>query len=104
MKVNIQYAVDFENVPREVAKLLPKHLDLTAEKSGIEDMLLEGNVVNAMEMIDQVRKILYNTDRRLQDCGALLGGFLEVKSKSQERPAEPPITEPEEEKEDGSAS
>ena len=101
MKVNIQYAVDLENVPREVAKLLPKHLDMTAEKSDIEDMLLEGNVVNAMEMIDQVRKILYNTDRRLQDCDALLKGFLEVKGKPEEQ-QEQPLTNKEEE--DGSAS
>ena len=101
MKVNIQYAVDFENVPREVAKLLPKHLDLTAEKSDIEDMLLEGNVVNAMEMIDQVRKILYNTDRRLQDCDALLKGFLEVRGKPEEQ-QEQPLTN--KEAENGSAS
>ena len=101
MKVNIQYAVDFENVPREVAKLLPKHLDLTAEKSDIEDMLLEGNVVNAMEMIDQVRKILYNTDRRLQDCDALLKGFLEVKGKPEEQ-QEQPLTS--KEAENGSVS
>jgi hypothetical protein len=89
MKVNIQYAVDFENVPREVAKLLPKHLDLTAEKSDIEDMLLEGNVINAMEMIGHLRTIFYNTDRRLQDCDALLRGFLEVKGKPEEQQEQP---------------
>ena len=99
MKVNIQYAVDFENIPREVAKLLPKHLDLTAEKSDIEDMILEGNIVNSIEMIDQLRKDLYDTDRRLQDCDALLKGFLEVKAKP-EQPPEPV----EEEEEDDSVS
>ncbi len=96
MKVNIQYAVDFENIPREVAKLLPKHLDLTAEKSDIEDMLLEGNIVNSIEMIDQLRKVLYDTDRRLQDCDALLKGFLGVRAK----PEQPPEPVKEEEEDD----
>ena len=64
MKVNIQYAVDLENIPREVANLLPKHLDLTAVKADIEDMILEGNIVNSIEMIGQLRKVLYDTDRR----------------------------------------
>tara|TARA_Y100001938_G_C7992764_1_gene380370 strand:+ start:557 stop:856 length:300 start_codon:yes stop_codon:yes gene_type:complete len=96
MKVNIQYAVDLEDIPREVAKLLPKHLDLTAEKSGIEDMLLEGNIINSIEMISQLRKVLYNTDRRLQDCDALLKGFLEVRAK----PEQPPEPTAEEEEDD----
>ena len=96
MKVNIQYAVDLEDIPREVAKLLPKHLDLTAEKSGIEDMLLEGNIINSIEMISQLRKVLYNTDRRLQDCDALLKGFLEVRAK----PEQPPEHTAEEEEDD----
>jgi len=99
MKVNIQYAVDFQNVPREVAKLLPKHLDMTAEKSDIEDLLLEGNIVNSIEMIDQLRKVLYDTDRRLQDCDALLKGYLEVRAKPEQSP-EPA----EEEEEDDSVS
>ena len=98
MKVNIQYAVDLENIPREVAKLLPKDLDLTAEKAGIEDMLLEGNIVNSIEMIDQLRKVLYDTDRRLQDCDVLLKGFLEVRAKSEQAP---PTAE---EEEDGTIS
>ena len=96
MKVNIQYAVDLEDIPREVAKLLPKHLDLTAEKSGIEDMLLEGNIINSIEMISQLRKVLYNTDRRLQDCDALLKGFLEVRA----NPEQPPEPTAEEEEDD----
>ena len=101
MKVNVQYAVDLKDVPREVAKLLPKHLDFTAEKAEIEDMLLEGNVINAMEMNGHLRTMLYNIDRRLQDCDALLKGFLEVKAKPEEQ-QEQPLTNKEEE--DGSAS
>ena len=86
MKVNIQYAVDVGDVPKEVAKLLPKYLDLTPEVATIEEALYNGNVVNAMEMVDHLRTSLYAADSRLQDCSALLKGFLGVKGESGQSP------------------
>ena len=80
MKVKVQYTVDLEKVPLEASRLLPKLLDLTPEIGMIENLLHDGNIVNALEVIDQARKTLYIADERLSDCVSILEGYLNVKS------------------------
>ena len=80
MKVKVQYTVDLDNVPREAARLLPKLLDFTPDIGHIENLLSDGNIVNAIEAIDQTRKTLFVADQRLSDCVSILEGYLNVKS------------------------
>ena len=80
MKVKVQYAVDLDKVPSEAARLLPHLLDFTPDIGRVEDLLSEGNIVNALQAIDQTRKEQYEVDQRLRDCASILEGYLSVKS------------------------
>ena len=80
MKVKVQYTVDLNHIPSEAAKLLPAFLDFTPDMGRVEDLLSDGNIVNALEIIDQTRKTLYDADLRLSDCVSILEGYLGVKS------------------------
>ena len=80
MKVKVQYTVDLNSVPGEAAKLLPQFLDFTPDMGRVEDLLSDGNIINALEVIDQTRKTLYDADQRLSDCVSILEGYLGVKS------------------------
>ena len=95
MKVKVQYTVDLEHVPIEAAKLLPALMDFTPDIGRIEDLLSDGNIVNALEVLDQTRKTLYNADQRLSDCVSILQGYLGVKGST---------PEPEQEDTDGTTS
>ena len=80
MRVKVQYAVELEDVPKEVVKLLPSQLDLSPEVAVIEDLIYEGKMINAMEMIDDLRKLMYGFDQRLSDCQSILRGYLGITS------------------------
>ena len=80
MRVKVQYAVELEEVPKEVIKLLPAQVDLTPEVAVIEELIYEGKMINAMEMIDGLRKLMYGFDQRLSDCQLILRGYLGITS------------------------
>ena len=78
MRVKVQYTADIEDVPREVAKLLPKMLDFTPEVADIEGMVMNGKTIKAIETLYELRKTLFQVDQRLADSQQILKGYLGV--------------------------
>jgi hypothetical protein len=79
MRVNIAYSVGLEEIPKEVANLLPKGLLQNDTMFQIIDNLENENVDSAITSIDNLRKDLFETDQRLADCMAILQGYLNTK-------------------------
>jgi len=77
MNVGISYAVDFEELPKEVKKLISE-TRLSVENGTLdffeeaENNFDDENYFRALKNIDNIRKSLYKADLRLQDCHAIL--------------------------------
>ena len=56
----------------------------------LEDLIHEGKLVQAIEMFDSLRTLLYQTDQRLIDCQQLLRGYLGISVAQEEATAEAP--------------
>ena len=78
MRVKVQYTADLEDIPKEVAKLLPKLPDFTPEVADIEEMVMGGEILKSIDKIDELRKLLFRTDQRLSDSQQILRGYLGV--------------------------
>ena len=81
MEVKMQYVVDLEDIPAEALVLLLAP-DWEEEYSIIRNCLEDGNVPKALQTIDEVRRQIYRTDRRLVDIQSILGGYLKVKTQT----------------------
>jgi len=101
MKVNIQYAVDLNEIPAEVIKILSdfdSHLTnlYCTRYRNIKAWINDGSLPDALEEIDRLRLNLADFDQRLEDAAALLTGFLNEKSKPQHTEEVSDLTEKEE--------
>ena len=81
MKVNISYAVDLEDVPSEVAKLISTCEDLMRAIHGDMDSLVYHNPTHMLKQISQIREKISNVDLRLDDCARIMAGFLDIETK-----------------------
>ena len=81
MKVNISYAVELEDVPVEVGKLLTNaSYYMSALLNDIEE-LGASNPTKAIESISKLRKNLESLDLRLADCSNILSGYVDLQNK-----------------------
>jgi len=80
VKVNISYAVELEDVPHEVGKLIDSCGHLLRVMHEDLDTLGTSNPVEAIKRIASIRASLSALDVRLGDCSNILGGFLQLQS------------------------
>ena len=81
MKVNISYAVELEDIPVEVGKLIESCGYILGILHDDIDTLSASNPTTAIKDIAKMREELLALDLRLSDCSRILSGFMEVTSK-----------------------
>ena len=81
MKVNISYAVELDDVPVEVGKLLTNVGYYMAMLLNDIEEVGTSNPTKAIESISNIRKGLADLDVRLADCSNILGGYVDIQSK-----------------------
>ena len=84
MKVNISYAVDLEDVPVEVGKLLENAGYYMAVIMNELEEVGTANPTKSIESISSIREGLRNLDLRLSDCSNILSGYVDLQNKSPE--------------------
>lgn len=82
MKVNISYAVDLDDVPAEVGKLLTNAGYYMAAILNDVEEVGTSNPTKAIESISSIREALKNLDLRLMDCSNILTGYVGIQNKS----------------------
>ncbi len=88
MKVNISYAVELEDIPIEVGKLITNAgYTLAVILDEIEN-IATSEPLNAINIIDSVRKDLSGIDLRLADSRQILSGYLDLKTEDTILPEE----------------
>ena len=81
MKVNISYAVELDDVPIEVGKLLTNAgYSMAVIMNDIEEVGAS-NPTKAIESIARIREGLADLDLRLADCSNILGGYVDIQGK-----------------------
>jgi len=93
MRVKIQYSVDLEDVPNQVARLLPEGWEISDIKESLAEIEPDTDPIQAMKTIDYIRKQLFSLDNRLEDCYSILQGYVGVLSRGEEQPPEQPNLE-----------
>ena len=94
-RVNIQYSIDIEELPREVKRLLEKAQEMNSQLEGANFKLLTdispGSVLSmqTLESVDVLRKKIASVDYILNDVSSIINGFLEFKLKASQ-----PVDEP----------
>jgi hypothetical protein len=88
MNVKVQYVVNLEEIPKEVQKLLPVCENYGDRICNLGSLVEEQSFSLAMDEIESIRESMYKVDQRLADCQAILKGYLNVKSRPEERPQE----------------
>jgi len=88
MNVKVQYVVNLEEIPKEVQKLLPDCEDYGDRICNLGSLVEEQSFSLAMDEIESIRESMYKVDQRLADCHGILRGYLNVKSRPEERPQE----------------
>ena len=99
MKVNISYAVELDDVPVEVGKLLTNVGHRLAVILDEIEEIGTSNPTKAIESIVSIREGLSDLDLRLADCSNILTGYVDLQNKpttgtlelEEEREDEPPI-------------
>ncbi len=81
MKVNISYAVELQDVPAEVGRLIDRCGQQFRVLHDDFDMIGCSNPLEALKKISEIRESMARLDHRLSDCANILGGYLEVSSK-----------------------
>jgi len=81
LKVNISYAVELQDVPVEVGKLVAKvGYDTALLLNDIED-IATSNPTEAIDSIAAIRRGLKDLDLRLDDCTNILTGYVDLQNK-----------------------
>ena len=80
LKVNISYAVELEDVPSEVEKLVDRCEQSLRALHADFDMISLQNPLDFLSKIEDIRQDLSDLDIRLADCSRIVSGFLEIKS------------------------
>jgi hypothetical protein len=85
MEVKVQYVVELEEIPKEVAGLLPDCGDYEDRIHNLGSLIEEHSFSLALNEIEAIRKSMYKVDQRLSDCQAILKGYLNVKNRPEEQ-------------------
>jgi hypothetical protein len=79
MKVGISYAVDLNEIPEELQKLIEEvQWNLSEKLKLLSEQVKAGDFAAAFTNIKNMRYNLQRTDTRLEDCGTILTGYLTV--------------------------
>jgi hypothetical protein len=90
MKVKIQYTVDIDDVPLEVAALNKRVTDEILKASDISTRLDPlGSVTDYGKLSEAIRSHLLNADLILSDCEAILSGYVSAKHPPQDSQPSP---------------
>ena len=81
MKVNISYAVELEDVPAEVGKLLDNLASYMAVLLNDVEEVSAANPTRAVDSISKIRESLADLDLRLSDCSNILSGYIDVQNR-----------------------
>lgn len=81
MKVNISYAVELENVPSEISKLLENCEQKLRALHADMDMIELDNPSKFLSDVQEMRESLSDLDLRLSDCSRIMSGFLDIKTR-----------------------
>jgi len=88
MRVNISYSIELEDVPEEVCKLLASERKeqekVLIEYTNIASMVNAGDLISAIQRVDEVRKTMGKLDARLQDVVNIVSGFVQVNNQKEE--------------------
>jgi hypothetical protein len=77
MKVGISYAVELNEIPDELQKLIEEvQWDLSEKLHLLEEQVKTGDFAAAFANIKNMRYNLQRTDTRLEDCSTILTGYL----------------------------
>lgn len=94
MRVNIQYTMELEQIPKEMKKLLDYSV---VEKLREAVDALSDEPTPSVEAISNMRAVLYEVDERLSDVDAIMRGYISQKLQSPEQveqaPAEVALSE-----------
>ena len=87
MRVNISYSIELEDVPEEVCKLLASERKeqekILIEYTNIANAVQSGELGNAIQKLDSVRKTMGKLDARLQDMISILNGLAQVENQKE---------------------
>mgnify|MGYP003129351510 CR=1 FL=1 len=79
MKVGISYAVELNEIPDELQKLIEEvQWELSEKLDLLTEQVKSGNFAGAFANIKNMRYNLQRTDTRLEDCNTILTGYLTV--------------------------
>ena len=84
MRVNIQYSVELDEVPKniihlmEAADLLITEISSDNLTASVEGQLANNNFKDALASISDLREKLMKLDHRLDDCMRILVGYQQV--------------------------
>tara|TARA_B100000963_G_scaffold349053_1_gene357495 strand:+ start:1127 stop:1426 length:300 start_codon:yes stop_codon:yes gene_type:complete len=81
LKVNISYAVELEDVPVEVGKLLSNVASYMAVLLNDVEEVGAANPTKAIDSIAKIRSGLADLDLRLADCSNILSGYVDVQNR-----------------------
>jgi len=91
MKVGISYAVELDEIPEEVEKLL-RDIEFVFPVSfdSLIGDIHSGEFASVFEKIKSIRKSILKADTRLEDCYTILAGYLKVRDQLAQQAAAPP--------------
>tara|TARA_S200002703_G_scaffold140089_1_gene131108 strand:- start:1923 stop:2210 length:288 start_codon:yes stop_codon:yes gene_type:complete len=81
LKVNISYAVEIEDVPIEVGKLITNAGHRLAVLLDEVENVGTSNPTRAVESIARIREGLADLDLRLSDCSNILSGYVGLQNR-----------------------
>ena len=86
MKVGISYAVELDEIPEEVEKLLRDvEFAFPVSFDSLIGDIHSGEFASVFEKIKSIRKVILKVDARLEDCYTILAGYLEVQQRLAEQ-------------------
>ena len=81
-RVNIQYSVDIDDVPKKVCMLADEAIEVHIEQvttdsfvHELDQLLKSNNIKGAIELIADFRTKLSSIDHRMNDCMSILFGY-----------------------------
>jgi regulator of replication initiation timing len=78
MEVKLEYVVDLEDIPSEIAELLPDDDALGLSLDSLRDSLSKKNVEHAILDIQKVKRQIYIINRRILDLEGVARGYLSI--------------------------
>tara|TARA_R100001509_G_scaffold42624_3_gene23041 strand:- start:338 stop:628 length:291 start_codon:yes stop_codon:yes gene_type:complete len=82
LKVNISYAVELDDVPKEIGNLLETCDFILRELQAGMDTASVENPSKFISEVEGMRQSLADLDLRMSDCIRIMAGYLDIKTKT----------------------